>query len=97
MAARPQSLQLGQGDCGEQFPPSADSGSQRNTADFPRGRSMKIREAISGVRRASRGQTMTEYALILATVAVIVISLYNTAGTILTELIGKVGPYLLGG
>lgn len=37
---------------------------------------------------------MTEYALILATVAIVIVSLYNTAGTILTELINKVGPLL---
>jgi Flp pilus assembly pilin Flp len=57
---------------------------------------MKIRQAIQWVRGAPRGQTMTEYALILATVAIVVVSLYNTAGTILTELVNKVGPYLLG-
>jgi Flp pilus assembly pilin Flp len=58
---------------------------------------MKIRQAIPRFRRASRGQTMTEYALILATIAVVLVSLYNTAGTILMELIAKVGPYLSGG
>ncbi len=57
---------------------------------------MKISQAISSFRNAPRGQTMTEYALILATIAVVVASLYTTAGTILTELVGKVGPYLLG-
>jgi Flp pilus assembly pilin Flp len=58
---------------------------------------MKICQAISSVRHAPRGQTMTEYALILATIAVVLLSLYDTAGTILQELVGKVGPYLLGG
>ena len=42
----------------------------------------------------TRGQTMTEYSLILATVAIVIISLYNTAGTIINELINKVGPLL---
>jgi Flp pilus assembly pilin Flp len=57
---------------------------------------MNLWETISSIRRAPRGQTMTEYALILATIAIVVLSLYSTAGTILTELVGKVGPYLLG-
>jgi Flp pilus assembly pilin Flp len=57
---------------------------------------MKICQAISSVRNAPRGQTMVEYALILATIAVVVASLYTTAGTILEELVSKVGPYLLG-
>jgi len=42
----------------------------------------------------ARGQTMTEYSLILATIAVVIISLYNTAGTIINALIGHVGPLL---
>lgn len=42
----------------------------------------------------NRGQTMTEYALILATVAVVIVSFYNTAGTIVNELVNRVGPLL---
>jgi Flp pilus assembly pilin Flp len=68
----------------------------RNPADFPRGRFMKIRRKNASVRKAPRGQTMTEYAFILATIAIVLVSLYNTAGTIVTELISKVGPLLLG-
>jgi Flp pilus assembly pilin Flp len=41
-----------------------------------------------------RGQTMTEYSLILATIAVVLISLYNSAGTIVSVLVGHVGPLL---
>jgi len=50
----------------------------------------KVRSIIAPVR----GQTMTEYSLILATIAVVIISLYNTAGTIINTLIGRVGPLL---
>ncbi len=38
----------------------------------------------------SRGQTMAEYALILATVAVIAAALVQSAGTILTSLVHNV-------
>ncbi len=41
-----------------------------------------------------RGQTMTEYALILATIAAILLSLYQSAGTIVTTLVNRVGPLL---
>jgi Flp pilus assembly pilin Flp len=43
---------------------------------------------------SSRGQTMTEYALILATIAVVLISLFDTAGNIVTLLVSHVGPLL---
>jgi Flp pilus assembly pilin Flp len=41
-----------------------------------------------------RGQTMTEYALILATIAVVLISLIDNAGVIVTELVSHVDPLL---
>ena len=41
-----------------------------------------------------RGQTMTEYALILATIALLVISLFNTAGSIVSLLVNSVDPML---
>jgi Flp pilus assembly pilin Flp len=41
-----------------------------------------------------RGQTMTEYALILATVAAILVSLYTNAATLLQSLVNQVGPLL---
>ncbi len=57
---------------------------------------MKLGQAKSVLRCASRGQTMTEYALILATIAVVLMSLYDSAGTIVTELVNQVGPLLIG-
>jgi hypothetical protein len=41
-----------------------------------------------------RGQTMTEYAMILATIALLLISLFNTAGAIVSLLVSKVDPLL---
>ena len=41
-----------------------------------------------------RGQTMTEYALILATVAAVIIAFYQDAGTIIATLLSRVGPLL---
>lgn len=41
-------------------------------------------------RRNSRGQTMTEYALILATVAAVCVSLYNTSGVYLKGLVDNI-------
>ena len=38
----------------------------------------------------SRGQTMGEYALILATVAVVCIALVNSAGTIVSSIVNNV-------
>lgn len=44
--------------------------------------------------RRSNGQTMTEYALILATIAAVVVALFNSAGTIVNQLVNQVGPML---
>jgi Flp pilus assembly pilin Flp len=52
---------------------------------------MRLLETKLRRRRQAKGQTMTEYALILATVAVVLTSLYTTAGTEVTTLVGKVG------
>ncbi len=41
--------------------------------------------------KLAKGQTMTEYALILATIAVVLTSLYTTAGTELVTLVDRVG------
>lgn len=41
---------------------------------------------IERLRRCD-GQTMTEYALILATIAAVVVSLYHTSGTIVSGLL----------
>ena len=40
--------------------------------------------------RRSRGQTMTEYALLLATIAAILVSLYRTSGTIVQALLNTI-------
>ncbi len=37
---------------------------------------------------------MTEYALILATIAVVLISLYNSSGTLVRTLVDQVDPLL---
>jgi Flp pilus assembly pilin Flp len=57
---------------------------------------MNFRQAVSVIRRVKRGQTMTEYALILATIAAVIVSLYGSAGTIISELVGQVIPLLTG-
>ena len=48
------------------------------------------------VRRfpSRQGQTMTEYALILATIATVVVSLYKTSGTILQSLLSTIDSSL---
>lgn len=55
---------------------------------------MSLSKERSDRARHERGQTMTEYALILATVAAILVALYQTAGTIIKTLVDKVGPLL---
>ena len=45
---------------------------------------------IVGRPALERGQTMTEYALLLATVAAIAISLFQTSGTILQGLVNYI-------
>ncbi len=39
---------------------------------------------------------MTEYAMILATIAIVLVSLYSTAGTVLNSLVNAVCPDLVG-
>jgi Flp pilus assembly pilin Flp len=41
-----------------------------------------------------RGQTMTEYALILATIAAVLITLYQNGGVIVSLLVSHVDPLL---
>jgi Flp pilus assembly pilin Flp len=45
-------------------------------------------------RESSRGQTMAEYALILATIAVVAIGLVNNAGAIINALVNGVDSLL---
>jgi Flp pilus assembly pilin Flp len=44
----------------------------------------------SGIKRAERGQTMSEYALILALVVVVGLTTWALLGTNITSVIGKV-------
>ena len=46
------------------------------------------------VREASKGQTMTEYALILSAVAVVVFAGYKIMGTTITSLLSAVDSQL---
>jgi len=41
-----------------------------------------------------RGQTMTEYAMILATIAAVLIGLFQSSGTIVSLLVSHVDPLL---
>ncbi len=58
------------------------------------GREMQLVGERFRRRVGGKGQTMTEYALILATVALVLVALYHTAGTLVLALVGKVGPLL---
>ena len=55
---------------------------------------MGVKTIRSGRLRNAGGQTMTEYALILATIAAVLVSLYGTAGTIVKTLVNQVVPML---
>ena len=52
---------------------------------------VRLRETSKGIRR---GQTMSEYALILATIAAVCFSLIGTAGNVVKALVNQVGPLL---
>jgi len=51
---------------------------------------MSRRKGVSKLKAALRGQTMTEYALILATIALIATALVQNAGTIVRTLVDNV-------
>jgi Flp pilus assembly pilin Flp len=55
---------------------------------------MSRRERVIRSIVNSRGQTMAEYALILATIAMISVALVQSAGTIVTELVDHVSALL---
>jgi Flp pilus assembly pilin Flp len=55
---------------------------------------MRHRTRVYLLIASSRGQTMTEYALILVTVALIAVALVGNAGTIVRELVGTVSNLL---
>jgi Flp pilus assembly pilin Flp len=52
------------------------------------------RKAFVKVNEYRRGQTMTEYALILSAVAVVVFVAYQTMGTTISGLLGSVDTNL---
>jgi Flp pilus assembly pilin Flp len=54
----------------------------------------KITKMFVRVREYQRGQTMAEYALILAAVAVVVFVGYQTMGTTITSLLSSVDTQL---
>ena len=53
-----------------------------------------VRKFVVRVREYNRGQTMAEYALILAAVAVVVFVGYQTMGTTITSLLSSVDTSL---
>ena len=54
----------------------------------------RIAKMYSKANQLARGQTMTEYALILAAVAVVVYAGYQTMGTTITSLLTTVDTNL---
>ena len=54
----------------------------------------RITRLFVGMREYQRGQTMAEYALILAAVAVVVFAGYQTMGTTITTLLSSVDGQL---
>ena len=53
-----------------------------------------INRMASELRHRSSGQTMTEYALILATISAVIVSLYTTSGNVVRSLVNQVGALL---
>ena len=53
-----------------------------------------VTKLVVKVREYDRGQTMAEYALILAAVAVVVFVGYQTMGTTITTLLGSIDTSL---
>lgn len=55
---------------------------------------MSRRERVLEVIASSRGQTMAEYAMILATIAMVSVALVQSGGTIVSELVDHVSALL---
>ena len=55
---------------------------------------MSRRKGVYKLTAMSQGQTMTEYALILATIVLVAAALVNNAGTIIATLVDNVGNTL---
>jgi Flp pilus assembly pilin Flp len=54
---------------------------------------VKTREVV---RRVAKGQTMTEYALILAAIAIVVYLAYKLMGNDINSLVSTINGYLTG-
>jgi len=59
------------------------------------GKSMSRGKRVYNLIVRSRGQTMAEYALILATIALVAVALVGNGGTIVNELVNNVSGLLL--
>jgi hypothetical protein len=57
---------------------------------------MKLARKITRIVRIPRGQTMAEYALVLATIIVMSTALYKESGQIVNSILGKVLPLFAG-
>ena len=55
---------------------------------------MRHKTRVYRLLASPRGQTMAEYAMILATIALIAAALFTSAGTIVTELVHGVSVLL---
>jgi Flp pilus assembly pilin Flp len=55
---------------------------------------MRHKTRVYRLLASPRGQTMAEYAMILATIALIAAALFTSAGTIVKELTDLVAPML---
>jgi len=53
-----------------------------------------IKRIVYQLHHRSSGQTMTEYALILATISAVIVSLYTTSGNVVRSLVNQVGALL---
>jgi Flp pilus assembly pilin Flp len=66
-------------------------GAHSKKCDHPGGKVMRQQTAVAySLASGSRGQTMAEYAMILATIAVVAAAFVQNAGTIVSELVSHV-------
>jgi Flp pilus assembly pilin Flp len=70
--------------------PAPTENSLQGSATTLGGNSMSRRKRVYKLKATSRGQTMTEYALILVTIAIIAASLVQNAGTIVNAIVNHV-------
>jgi Flp pilus assembly pilin Flp len=62
----------------------------------PRRKLMNLAEEISRKLGIPRGQTMAEYALIVATIVVVSVSLFKASGSIVSAILNRVLPLFTG-